>query len=429
MKFFKIGACKIDITPPVGYILEGHTARNKPSIKIHDQLYLKCLSIFDGNKRVFIITSDLIGFPPDFVISLKEEIYNKFKIPSSYVLLTASHTHTGPLISNAYYYSEKPLPDYISLLKKKIIGGIIHCLNDEEEGIIKFGKGNVNIGIVNRRKKTPQGIKMEPNFYGPIDDEVSVIKIERKDRTPKVILFNYSCHPTTLSTDIYEISGDYPKVAQREIERFYPLSIAMFTNGACGDVRPAIIKDGKFKGGNFEDIERMGKILSGEVIKVCERAEKIDRIELDGISKFLKFRFEKKLIPDDEKELSNLIKIYKEKYFNVPEEWVKFMKDELKKGRKLKNYVKGEIQVIKIGDIFLLGLPGEVMVEIGLKIKKRLKNRKLIICGYSNGLIGYIPTTDALKEGGYEISSFLYELYPAPFSEKNLIENSINLIK
>lgn len=436
MKNLKIGVCKIDITPPVGYLLQGHSARNKPSKKIHDPLYLKCLSIFDGKNRVFIITSDLIEFTPEFVNPLKKDIYKKFKIHPSKILLTASHTHTGPLMVSAHYYSEKPLPDYISLLKKKIIGCLIHCINDEEEGIIKFGKGKVNIGIVNRRKKTINGIKMEPNFEGPIDEEVSVIRIDRKDGNPKVIFFNYSCHPTTLSTDIYEISADYPGVAQREIENFYKSSIAMFSNGCCGDVRPAIIdkKTGKFKGGSFEDIEKMGKILFSKVVEVSEKAENIKVNDVKGISKIFNFELDKSLIPRNEEELKEICKYYKEKYkVEIFEKWFEIIREKIRKKEKFLTSIKGELQVIKIGEISILGLPGEIMVEIGLKIKELYKKEKLIICGYSNGVISYIPTSNAIEEGGYEVLTFLYSTdRVAPFEknlENKLIKNCLDLLK
>ena len=430
MRYLKIGSFKTDITPPVGYLLAGHTARNKPSQRIHDPLYLKCLSMSNEKDRIFVITSDLILFPPEFVKSVKDEIYKKLKIHPSKVLLTTSHTHTGPIMEDAYYYSEKPLPDYLSLLKKKIVGGIIHCLNDEEDGIIKFGKGNVDIGIVNRRKRTEEGIKMMPNFNGPIDDEVSVIKFERKDGSPKVIFFNYTCHPTTLSTDIYEISADYPGIAQKEIESFYKGAIGMFSNGCCGDVRPAIIENGKFKGGSFNDMERMGKILFSKVIEICEKAGTIEDSNIGSVLHTFNFPLEKQLIPESDKELNDVCKIYREKIgCNLSEQWIKFIKKNLKK-KKLKDYVQGELQVIKIGNVMLLGLPGEVMVEIGLKLKA--KNKNLIVCGCSNGYIGYIPTESALREGGYEASSFMYDLFPAPYSfdmERKLIETLLKLLK
>ncbi|MCM8818224.1 MAG: neutral/alkaline non-lysosomal ceramidase N-terminal domain-containing protein [Candidatus Omnitrophica bacterium] len=430
MQNYKIGAGKIDITPPVGYLLFGHSDRKYPSKKIHDPLYLKCLSISNNKNRIFIITSDLIGFTPEFSNSLKKEIYEKLKIKPSNILLTASHTHTGPSIG------ANSIPDYISLLKKKIIGLLIHCINDEEEGIIKFGKGKVNIGIVNRRKKTEDGVKMLPNFDGPIDEELSVIKIERKDKSTKAIFFNYSCHPTVLSTNIYEISADYPGAAQREIENFYKGSIAMFTNGCCGDVRPAIIDEetGKFKGGSFEDIERMGKILFGKVIEVSEKAEEIKENQLEGISDFFHFKLEKKLIPKNEKEFEKNCKYYEEKYkIEIPKNWIEIMKNKLRKKEKFKESTKGELQLIKIGEICVLGIPGEVMVEIGLKIKGLSKKEKIIICGYSNGIVSYIPTSNAIEEGGYEAITFLFSSdRVAPFEknlEEKLIKKCLDLIK
>ncbi|MCM8804576.1 MAG: neutral/alkaline non-lysosomal ceramidase N-terminal domain-containing protein [Candidatus Omnitrophica bacterium] len=435
MKGYKIGACKIDITPPVGCMLVGHIARKEASKKIHDPLYLKCLSISDGKERIFIITSDLIEFPIDFVGSLKKEVRKKFGIHPSKILLTASHTHTGPFISEEIL-SAKVIPEYVSILKRKIIGCIIHCLNDEEEGVIKFGKGRVNIGIVNRRKRTEEGIKMLPNFDGPVDEELSVIKIERKDKSPKVIFFNYSCHPTTLSADIYEISADYPGVAQREIENFYKGTVAMFSNGCCGDVRPAIIDEntGRFKGGSFEDIERMGKILFSKVVEIIEKAEEIKGLKVNGISKFFDFKFEEKLIPKDEKELEKICDYYKKKFFiEIPKKWLKLMREKIRKKEEFPKTKKGELQVIRIGEVVILGIPGEVMVEIGLKLKEKEENRKLIICGYSNGIVGYIPTTEATEQGGYESLCFLFSFtnMPAPFkrnTEEELINTLLELI-
>ncbi|MGB9677747.1 MAG: hypothetical protein ACPLZ9_03925, partial [Candidatus Ratteibacteria bacterium] len=92
MKYLKIGCFKTDITPPVGYLLTGHIARNKPSQKIHDPLYLKCLSISNKRDRIFVITADLIYFSQEFVKSVKGMIYKKFKIHPSKILMCASHT-------------------------------------------------------------------------------------------------------------------------------------------------------------------------------------------------------------------------------------------------------------------------------------------------------------------------------------------------
>lgn len=72
---------------------------------------------------------------------------------------------------------------------------------------------------------------------------------------------------------------------------------------------------------------------------------------------------------------------------------------------KTKRTLTTEIQVLRIGDIYVLGLPGEVLVEIGLDIKKRAGIRNLFIISLSNDACGYVCHRQAYKEGGYEPGS------------------------
>ncbi len=67
-----------------------------------------------------------------------------------------------------------------------------------------------------------------------------------------------------------------------------------------------------------------------------------------------------------------------------------------------KEYVTTEIQVLRLGDIYILGLPGEVLVEVGLEIKKKAGLENLFIVTVSNDTIGYVCHSGAYEEGGYE---------------------------
>ena len=60
---------------------------------------------------------------------------------------------------------------------------------------------------------------------------------------------------------------------------------------------------------------------------------------------------------------------------------------------------------MKIGDLYILGLPGEVLVEVGLEIKKRAGLEKLFVIALSNDAIGYVCHRQASEEGGYEPGS------------------------
>lgn len=64
-----------------------------------------------------------------------------------------------------------------------------------------------------------------------------------------------------------------------------------------------------------------------------------------------------------------------------------------------------ELQVLRIGRGGLASFPGEVFMELGLRIRKAFHDKPVMVAGYTNGSIGYIPTQEAFAEGGYEATS------------------------
>ena len=61
-----------------------------------------------------------------------------------------------------------------------------------------------------------------------------------------------------------------------------------------------------------------------------------------------------------------------------------------------------QIQALRVGDVGMVGLPGEVFVEIGLEIKRRSPFDHTMVIELANDWVGYIPTDKALQEGSYE---------------------------
>jgi len=429
----KAGTSCCDITPPVGYLLQGHNARKKPSEQVHDPLYLKALTVSDGRRRVAVVTSDLVYFPPEFVEQTRADIRRATKMRAEDVLLTAAHTHTGPFMFTSHPPDPRLLPDYISLVRRKIVGAILEARHREAPAVLRWGQGSVNIGAINRRLKTAHGVQMMPNPKLPIDPQVTVIGVTKPDGQPLAVLFNYTCHPTTLATDIYQISADYPGVAQRELQRAYPGALAMFTNGCCGDVRPAIIEGNQFKGGSFADIERMGRTLAGEAIKGFEQATPSDNNRVGGCLKHLRLPLDQRRLPLTPALLEKHYAFYTRKLtctYGGIKSWKDYWLAALQRGEAVPRFVPCDIQVLTLGELRIAGLSGETMVEIGLQIKERA-HAQLMLCTYANGVIGYIPTAAALRDGGYEANSFLHKPYAAPYApavERRLVNAVVNLL-
>ncbi len=431
---FFAGTVTMDITPSIGYWMGGYAARTETSKMVHDPLELKILSLYDGEKRVAIVSADIVSFGNAYCRKIKETVRTECGLPQSNVVLFSTHTHTGPLINeNASYLPDKKYfhEDYNTLLIKKICGGTKEARLREEEVTVSYGEGEAAIGI-NRRRKTEKGIEMKPNPKGPVDNIVQVLKFQKTDGQILAVLFKACCHPTTLSAS-YEISADYPGAARREIEKIYPGSSAIFINGCCGDVRPAMTVGDEFAPGSFDNVTSLGRILAGETLKCIEKAKPLKKISLASRIVKHRFKLDATSIPKDRGHLAAL----KEKYLKQEaefgkyiEKWAEAMAVGLNNNEKFPEYMDADFMVLKIGEISLLALSGEVMVEYGLKIRER-SEKKIIIAAYANEDIDYVPTAQAIKDGGYEACAFIFEKAPAPFStniEEKFIKKTLGAV-
>ena len=433
----KLGKARVQVTPPLGEILQGHISRNQPAWRVMDDLFVKVLLFETEEGRFVLVTADLVEFSREFVDRVRADIRKQYGIPADRVMLCASHTHTGPNMIHLTAGSNVD-PDYLSQLAKHIAGAILFAERNLEDVTVWVGRGKTDKVGINRRVMTPKGIRQQPNPDGPIDPEVGVLRFDGRDGKPVAVIVNYSTHPTTIGVHVFEVSGDYPGRTQRIVESVYDKGMMVaFTQGAAGDVKAAAFDAaGNFKEGEEEDIEHLGRILAGEVIKTMEDCRKIENPRLQANLKKVKFRFQK--IPTRE-ELEEWVRVHRaeiDKWKHPDEEtrkgidwedkhinrvamsegklfWAEHALENLKKGTLLP-HVEGDIQAFTFGkEAALVGVPGELFCEIGLAIKAQSPYPATFVCGYTNGTLGYIPSRKAISEGGYEISD-AFKLYDFP---------------
>jgi neutral ceramidase len=68
--------------------------------------------------------------------------------------------------------------------------------------------------------------------------------------------------------------------------------------------------------------------------------------------------------------------------------------------------IEAEVQVITLGtDVAIVGLPGEIFVDLGTAIKAGSRYKTTIVVELANGSIGYVPDRKAYPEGAYEVIS------------------------
>jgi len=428
MKTLKAGAARINITPYVGMNLSGFGGRTKGSVGIHDELYAKAVVLDDGVTKVGIVSCDLLNLDESSVASIREKAQESTGMDGENIFISTTHTHSGPLTSPLRGFGKLDR-EWVSVLEKKIAGAIFMANDRLQDAEIGAGKGHAEINL-NRRERRDDRTVIGINPTGAIDREVSVIRIDDIEQNPICTMVNYACHPVVLGGKNYLLSADYPGYAMGLVERVQGgNAVAMFLNGTTGDLNPIRV------GNTFKEAEKRGTTLGAEVVKVLNGITTSPEIELRMAKE--KVELQSGELPSEE-ELEKTIEERKKELEKSERSvdrdiilpWAQDALRMVKRGKK-SAIVPVEVQVLRLGEIILAGLPGEVFVEIGLGIKNGSPFEHTLVAGYTNGCIGYMPTKKAFEEGGYETHSAyrLYGIYPVDqdVAEK-MVSSSLKLI-
>lgn len=410
---WKANVANINITPTSPVWMAGYAARTTPSEGVLHDIWAKALVLEDASgNRSLLITSDILGVPKDFSESVRDWISKKYGLDYSQIILSTSHTHTGPVISRALEYiypmSEKDwiaVDQYTETLKEKLFALVDEVMIDLKPVRI-YTKNSIARFQVNRRNNQERDILPTTVLNGPNDYAVPVIKIETESKHILAIVFGYACHPTTLS--INEFSGDYPGFAQIELEKLYPNTTAMFFQGAGADQNPLPRR-------SVALAAQYGKQLAASV----ERALSEDMVlqESKLITKYseIDIFLEKPMFVEEFKEVG------KSNDYNG--RWAKGMLKELEQNKELRKSYPFPINYWQIGDQKLFVLGGESVIAYSLRLKE-LYGNDIFVMSYANDVMGYIPSEVILEEGGYE-GDTSQRVYGLPSKWKKSTEENI----
>lgn len=383
-------AASIDITPPLEmkYTLGGYGDRmNKPAEGIHDQIKAKALALKNGDEKYLIITMDILGLPSNFKPDLLKRIENKGWKAENLMLLP-SHSH-GSLemaaINSKNVFGVPQIgifqPELLSFLLDKLEKLVLEA--DQNYREVKIGTGSAGIDGLNRNRR---GDKI-------VDNELTVTRIDLAGGQPLAALINWTAHPTFIGSDDMLVSAEWPGYLQTEMEKTIGKGVVvMYYNGAEGDQSPVY----SGKGDAYEKIQGYGKIMAEKSMGVYNSVQTKKESEL--VYSYEVIGLPEQVAHPDFMETGGA-------EYGLNEQTVKVIMDAL--GPK-----KVGIGSVRIGDFVLVGIPGELVAELGIKIKDSLKNdrvKHVAIGGLANEWISYILTEEEyVNGGGYESSVSFY---------------------
>jgi hypothetical protein len=264
-------------------------------------------------------------------------------------------------------------------LRKNISQVLLEARANACECNIALATAELNNFSLNRRIPTAAGIVMSdsvqpiaPELFlrQPIDRRVRTVQFSGLDGSSIATLVHAICHPVN-EMCLPHVGWDFPGEMCRALEEQSNVGTALFLNGAAGDVNPPTVSDGA-----------AAAVLHGEAL-----AQVVTRS-----------------IPRSQ---------------GIKAEQISFQRRTVKlpirsaKGRPLLRTCPAYLSALRLGDLAIVFVPGEIFSETGLAIEKNSPFSHTIVVGFAESSIGYAPPKHVFLEGGYEIGpgkwSFLQE--------------------
>ncbi len=468
------GVARIDITPPMPSDCVGFVRRAAPATGVLAPLTAPALVLEDADqRRAVIVALDLIGISSAQADRMRHLIATAVDASPDAVFLNCSHTHAGPHATEGSLRklggSMREIFDkerlYIESLPYEISGAA--TVAARELVLVRLGAGSTAVpGIsVNRRERTSDGRTILGwNPEGALDDELIVLKLATEDGQTVAVVTNFACHPVVLGGENPNVGPDFPGALRSLVERNLG-GMCLYLAGAAGNVLPL---EGFYEeaGPEIAFGEKLGYAALHVASQISPYATHIERVAYGSVTPISLYRtvFDADQPPQPiswgsvEAELPlkplptlNDVEALLDQYranlqravdagrpqselnpLDYHVQWAERSVDRLKSGEEIETSVTAYVQAIRIGDVAIVGLPGEPFNEIGRAVKDASTAPFTLFAGYSNGYIGYFPTAAEFPFGGYEpgYSHHNTELLEqvAPESEEILVRSSLEAI-
>jgi hypothetical protein len=397
---FRSGAAKVDITPSKSALPKGFEG-------INDPIYVRAAVLDDGGNRAALITVDAGAIPDEIWAAVSQAAQTELGIAPERLLITATHTHSVPFRMGAD-------------VNAKIVTALREAVRKLQPARVAYGQGvsyiNVNRNIIDpATRRWWEG----PNYEGPSDKTVAVVRIESTTGQPIAIYYNYAVH-AVINGQLDQVSGDIPGATSRYIENSLDdRAVALWSEGAAGDQNPIF----------FQQTYDLRAIRVAEYAK---RGQDISNAMPPGGQGLDKRDPEVVKLMNQQRQLTiSMGQMLGEEVLHVardaldrPEANPRLFgatktvtcpgRNRTDQGRAgyPGTYVDGDpipirLSLLRIGTIEIGGVNAEIFNPIAQRFKARSGSSRTMMATLTNGMAksGYIPNDEAFTQNTFEVVS------------------------
>jgi hypothetical protein len=461
----RAGAAMAAITPRAGTHLGGSgMGEHRPAQSVLDPLYAKALVLEAGGQRVCIVALDLVIIAADWVDRIRTTAASRYGLDPAAIVVHAVQTHSAPSLGHFMLDPDFPLelppereymrggdPSYYRFAAERsveAIGRALAALRPVQMGWARAVRHDLafNRRGINRRGEAvmpwPSGRRQQPlgptellYTEGPADPEVGIVGLREDDLSLASLLLFYTCHPVNVFSHrhtYHAVSADWPGAWSAGMQQACGSAcVPLVLNGACGNVNPWDPFDPEF----VPDHRRMGAELTRTS---CQAVPSMPFVEVDT----LRYRSRSLALSYRDVPAERLAEVERvlsasptPAYRSDNPDWVTWewfaaaSTRSIECCRRRLPAFQYELQVVRVGDVALVFLPGEPFTEGQLAIKLRSPAPFTQVVHMTSHYVGYVPPRAAYERYGHEANrECTYWAKLAPGSLEQIVDAAVETV-
>lgn len=412
----KIGFARYALDWAVGLPLAGYSKRKQPAVGYHRPLYVRAAVFLSDDEaaRFCLISAEILCVDVALTERLRLEINRVTGIAPDAIMVTATHTHASagglarfPIEGGAVSFLGAYADEQVEQLVTVALRAVQAALSAQVPARLGFGRTETRGIAANRRERD-----------GIVDPYLNFLIARNLAGEVQGGIFSYSCHSTVLDADNLLYSGDLIGTIAALLEARWGTVLGLA--GAAGNVSTRFTR----RASTPAEVERLAELVADAVL-----ATDVQPIADEALA----YAVRSIIIPLKQSKDTHVLQQTLERaqarlQNDLPHAEQRIVETEIEGlqlnlgMRELPPYLTTEIQALRVGGAYLLAFPGELFVEYGIELTERLAPTPVLIAGYADDYIGYVPMPTS--DDGYEGDSAIV----APGVGSTLVQSALDLV-